>query len=75
MAPDRYRNPPQAPPKFTATPSSLIEDTKRLVRVLASYMSAICADYLFRSRNPSRLRILSSLLSPPKPPPSKMSYY
>ena len=31
MAPQQYRKPPQAPPKFTATPSSLIEDTHKLV--------------------------------------------
>ncbi|KAF2455061.1 metallopeptidase MepB [Lineolata rhizophorae] len=31
MAPERYRTPPQAPPKFIATPSSLVEDTKRLI--------------------------------------------
>ncbi|KAJ9669644.1 metalloendopeptidase [Coniosporium apollinis] len=31
MAPARYRNPPQAPPRFTATPGSLIEDTKKLI--------------------------------------------
>jgi hypothetical protein len=31
MADPRYQKPPQAPPKFTATPESLIADTKRLV--------------------------------------------
>lgn len=31
MAPAQYKTPPQLPPKFTATPSSLIADTKRLV--------------------------------------------
>ncbi|OCL03820.1 hypothetical protein AOQ84DRAFT_391973 [Glonium stellatum] len=31
MAPQQYRKPPQAPPKFTATPSSLIEDTHKLI--------------------------------------------
>ncbi|KAI9710091.1 MAG: hypothetical protein M1820_002893 [Bogoriella megaspora] len=31
MAPAQYRNPPQAPPRFTATPSSLVEDTQRLI--------------------------------------------
>ena len=31
MSPTRYQNPPQAPPIFTATPSSLVEDTKRLI--------------------------------------------
>jgi metallopeptidase MepB len=31
MAPERYRKPPQLPPRFTATKDSLIEDTKRLI--------------------------------------------
>jgi metallopeptidase MepB len=31
MAPAQYRKPPQLPPKFAATTSSLIEDTKRLI--------------------------------------------
>jgi len=31
MAPARYHSPPQAPPTFTATPSSVIEDTKKII--------------------------------------------
>jgi len=31
MAPAVYRKPPQLPPKFTATPSSLVADTKALI--------------------------------------------
>ncbi|KAK8176115.1 thimet oligopeptidase [Phyllosticta citrichinensis] len=31
MAPSKYKKPPQAPPKFTATPQSLLDDTKRLL--------------------------------------------
>lgn len=31
MAPAHLRTPPQAPPVFTATPNSIIEDTKRLI--------------------------------------------
>ncbi|KAI9774524.1 MAG: hypothetical protein M1840_002771 [Geoglossum simile] len=31
MASKPFRKPPQAPPKFTATPESLIEDTKQLI--------------------------------------------
>lgn len=31
MAPAKFRKPPQAPPCFTATPSSVLEDTKRLL--------------------------------------------
>lgn len=32
MAPAMYKTPPQLPPKFTATPDTLIKDTKALVR-------------------------------------------
>ncbi|KAF2684460.1 zincin [Lentithecium fluviatile CBS 122367] len=31
MAPAPYRKPPQLPPRFTATPASLVDDTKRLI--------------------------------------------
>ena len=31
MAPQAFKNPPQAPPLFTGTPNSLIEDTKRII--------------------------------------------
>ena len=31
MAPQAFKTPPQAPPLFTGTPNSIIEDTKRLV--------------------------------------------
>lgn len=31
MAPTHYRNPPQAPPLFTATPLSLMEETQKLI--------------------------------------------
>lgn len=31
MAPERYRKPPQLPPRFTATKESLVEDTKKLI--------------------------------------------
>ncbi|KAF2091467.1 thimet oligopeptidase [Saccharata proteae CBS 121410] len=31
MAPPQYQRPPQAPPKFTATTKSLLDDTKRLI--------------------------------------------
>lgn len=30
MIPDKYRNPPQAPPLFTATPESILADTKKI---------------------------------------------
>lgn len=32
MAAAKYKNPPQPPPKFTATTKSLIDDTKRLIK-------------------------------------------
>ena len=31
MAPQAFKNPPQAPPLFTGTPTSVIEDTKRII--------------------------------------------
>lgn len=31
QAPERYRKPPQEPPRFNATPESLFSDTKRLI--------------------------------------------
>jgi metallopeptidase MepB len=31
MAPAKFRKPPQAPPCFTATPSSVLEDTKKML--------------------------------------------
>ena len=31
MAPAKFRKPPQAPPCFTATPSSVVEDTKKML--------------------------------------------
>ncbi|KAL1987257.1 hypothetical protein VTN96DRAFT_4285 [Rasamsonia emersonii] len=31
MAPEKLRTPPQPPPLFTATPTSIVEDTKRLI--------------------------------------------
>ncbi|KAF1960807.1 zincin [Byssothecium circinans] len=44
MAPEKYRKPPQLPPKFTATPSSLIEDTKRLIERSRSVQDSIVRD-------------------------------
>src|SRR5947207_9587843 len=31
MVPDKLRKPPQAPPVFTGTPTSIVDDTKRLI--------------------------------------------
>ncbi|KAJ4291774.1 metalloendopeptidase [Kalmusia sp. IMI 367209] len=44
MAPSMYKKPPQLPPKFTATPSSLIEDTKRLIDRSRNVQDAIVKD-------------------------------
>ena len=33
MAPSKFQKPPQAPPVFTATPTSLLEDTRRFIDV------------------------------------------
>ncbi|KAI9875491.1 MAG: hypothetical protein M1830_008410, partial [Pleopsidium flavum] len=44
MAPQGLRKPPQAPPVFTATPSSLIDDTKRLVDISRNLQDKIVAD-------------------------------
>ncbi|KAF2805631.1 zincin [Mytilinidion resinicola] len=44
MAPAKYQKPPQAPPKFTATESSLIEDTKRLIARSRGVQDAIVRD-------------------------------
>ncbi len=44
MAPQAFRKPPQAPPVFTATPSSLVEDTKRLVDISRKLQDQIVGD-------------------------------
>ncbi len=44
MAPQALRKPPQAPPVFTATPSSLIDDTKRLVGISRKLQDKIVAE-------------------------------
>ncbi|KAF2489515.1 zincin [Lophium mytilinum] len=44
MAPAKYQRPPQAPPKFTATESSLIEDTKRLIERSRGVQDGIVRD-------------------------------
>ncbi|KAF2877491.1 hypothetical protein BDV95DRAFT_559390 [Massariosphaeria phaeospora] len=43
MAPAQYKKPPQLPPKFTATPSSLVEETKKLIERSRSVQDAIVA--------------------------------
>ncbi|RDI78714.1 hypothetical protein Vi05172_g11298 [Venturia inaequalis] len=44
MAPTQYRKPPQAPPMFTATPESLIKDTKRLIETSKALLDTIVKD-------------------------------
>lgn len=43
MASSRYQKPPQAPPKFTATPESLAADTKRMLDHSRALMDDIVA--------------------------------
>ncbi|KAI9704772.1 MAG: hypothetical protein M1836_006552 [Candelina mexicana] len=44
MAPEALRKPPQAPPIFTATPSSLIQDTNRLIANSRKVQDAVAND-------------------------------
>lgn len=44
MAPAQYQKPPQAPPKFTATPDSLLKDTKRLIDESKALQDALVKD-------------------------------
>ncbi|KAF2662657.1 zincin [Lophiostoma macrostomum CBS 122681] len=44
MAPSQYRVPPQLPPKFTATPQSLVDDTKQLIERSRKIQDAIVKD-------------------------------
>ncbi|PGH35895.1 metallopeptidase MepB [[Emmonsia] crescens] len=44
MAPSKLKNPPQAPPVFTATPSSLIADTKRIIESSRKVQDAVAAN-------------------------------
>ena len=44
MAPQAFRKPPQAPPAFTATPSSLIEDTNRLIDITRKLQDRVVGD-------------------------------
>ena len=44
MAPQAFKTPPQAPPVFTGTPSSVIEDTKRLIDKSRELQDKIVAD-------------------------------
>ena len=44
MASQAFKTPPQAPPVFTGTPSSVIEDTKRLIDKSRALQDKIVAD-------------------------------
>lgn len=44
MIPDKYRNPPQAPPLFTATAESILADTKKLNETSKSVLDKVVAD-------------------------------
>lgn len=44
MAPKQYRQPPQAPPSFTATPASLLEESRDLCGSTRSLLDQIAAE-------------------------------
>lgn len=44
MAPQAFKKPPQAPPLFTGTVSSIIEDTKRLIELSRGVQDSIVAN-------------------------------
>lgn len=44
MAPDKYRSPPQAPPLFTGTEKSIVEDSKALCDTTRAVLDKIVAD-------------------------------
>jgi len=44
MAPQAYRKPPQAPPVFTGTPKSIVEDTKNMIEISRSLENKIVAE-------------------------------
>lgn len=51
MAPKQYQKPPQLPPKFTATPESLIEGTKKLIDRSRNVQDAIVKDITRNTAN------------------------
>ncbi|KAK9418427.1 putative Peptidase M3A/M3B catalytic domain-containing protein [Seiridium unicorne] len=44
MAPDKYKNPPQAPPTFTGTKESIVSDAKALCDSTRSLLDKLAAD-------------------------------
>lgn len=57
MAPTKYRKPPQAPPIFTGTPSSVISDTQNLIA-----RSRKLQDDIVKNVPPSSARFSNSML-------------
>ncbi|KAL1592364.1 metalloendopeptidase [Paraconiothyrium brasiliense] len=51
MAPSIYKKPPQLPPKFTATPDSLIKDTKALIDRSRNIQDGLVKDVTTASAN------------------------
>ncbi|KAL5419571.1 hypothetical protein PMIN03_000474 [Paraphaeosphaeria minitans] len=51
MAPAVYKKPPQLPPTFTATPDSLVSDTKKLIDRSRNIQDAIVKDVTAASAN------------------------
>ncbi|KAL5388130.1 hypothetical protein DPSP01_003120 [Paraphaeosphaeria sporulosa] len=51
MAPAMYKKPPQLPPRFTATPDSLVSDTKKLIDRSRNIQDAIVKDVTAASAN------------------------
>lgn len=44
VVPDKYRNPPQAPPLFTATPESIAAETKKLCDTTKDVLDSVAAN-------------------------------
>jgi metallopeptidase MepB len=48
MAPKQYKTPPQAPPLFTATKESLLEDAKKLCEGTRGLLDKVSSSFAFR---------------------------
>jgi metallopeptidase MepB len=48
MAPKQYKTPPQAPPLFTATKESLLEDAKKLCEGTRGLLDKVGSSFAFR---------------------------
>lgn len=58
MAPDKYKNPPQAPPTFTGTKESIVHDAKAICDTTRSLLDKLVAEV------PADKATFASLLSP-----------